>query len=559
MAMEESAHSSLLDELEFPDFFMFSSIEVRVWQIRYRTFFETWRVICSRIPPDVVRLGDIHLELTTDDRYAQQLKVKRIISHPDRKPPRKYNDLALVELEKKVEITPGVCPACIWSKEVYPYDWFEVAGFGYTEYGVPSSSNLLKARLTLVNTTECASAYPADRGLPDGIRADQLCATSPHSDTCQGDSGGPLQTSLYSYQHIAHFLIGVTSFGRFCGHGSYGVYQKIEPHLNWIRSVVRDTLDPLECIQKYKDYVEPMQMPGETEVVDPYFSRVYLHWKDSKTDILCGGTLVDYNVVITSARCTFNSREESPTRISIIDRWAKIVEIERHPGFQQGSYYNDVALIRLDRYIVPAEWIVPVCLPYTSALRGYQIAPETFSCRTPKAPYPQKLQIYLPSKSRCDDQAIANDIEYSSKFPQGLGNAMSCIGTDYRMVPNLVEVDQGGPLLSRDETIIFGVNAYGTDCGSYNPLITTNVAPLIPWIEQFVFKQNVEISKPQEGTLIYVDKTLYIGSTCSTKDGKQGSCALTRNCIDELTRYKKREVEPAICGFVNERVVICCP
>lgn len=300
-------------------------------------------------------------------------------------------------------------------------------------------------------------------------------------------------------------------------------------------------------------------MPGETEVIDPYFSRVYLHWNDSRTDNLCGGTLVDYNVVITSARCTFNSRGEPPSRISIIDRWAQIVEIERHPQFNQGSYYNDVALLRLDRYIAAAEWIVPVCLPYPSALQGYQLAPETFSCRTPKAPYSHKLQIYLPSKSRCNEQTIANDIEYTSRFPQGLGNTMSCIGTDYRMIPYLVAVDQGGPLLSRDETIIFGVNAYGTDCGSNNPLITTNVAPLIPWIERFVFKRNVEIPESQQGSLTYEDKMLYIGSTCRTKDGKRGSCALTRNCGEELSRYKIRVVEPTICGFVQESAVICCP
>lgn len=120
-----------------------------------------------------------------------------------------------------------------------------MAGFGYKEYGGQGSSDLLKARLTLVNTTDCAAAYPAERGLPEGIRADQLCAASPYSDTCQGDSGGPLQTSLFSYQHIVHFLIGVTSFGKFCGHGAYGVYQKVQPHLNWIRSVVKDSLDPI--------------------------------------------------------------------------------------------------------------------------------------------------------------------------------------------------------------------------------------------------------------------------------------------------------------------------
>lgn len=57
----------------------------------------------SSKPPDVVRLGDVNLKLTTDDHYAQQIKVRRVIKHPEYNPRQKYNDLALVELEQKVE------------------------------------------------------------------------------------------------------------------------------------------------------------------------------------------------------------------------------------------------------------------------------------------------------------------------------------------------------------------------------------------------------------------------------------------------------------------------
>lgn len=244
-----------------------------------------------------------------------------------------------------------------------------------------------------------------------------------------------------------------------------------------------------DCVNKYKQCFEPAQMDDETEAVDPYFSRVYLHWEDPKTDNLCGGTLVDYNTVLTSAHCTFNSRGESPTKVSIVNHQAGITEIERHPDFKQGSLYNDVALIRLDKYVRIAKWIAPVCLPYDEALEGHDTTPETFSCRVPKDGFNDKLQIYIPSKSRCSSNDTVYDEEYMARFPEGLGKRFSCFGTEYRLVPGLGEIDAGGPLLSRDETIIFGVNAYATDCGSFKPLITTDVAPLIPWIEKFVLRK----------------------------------------------------------------------
>ncbi|XP_055589994.1 polyserase-2-like [Uranotaenia lowii] len=430
--------------------------------------------------PEVVRLGDVDLTSADDDHFEQQYKVINVFNHPDVKS--MAHNLALLELNQDVKLTPGVCPACIWTKSAYPYDWYDL--------GANANSSLLKTQLAPVEYAECTTKL---KNLSKKVHKDQLCATGTASDSCQGDLGGPIQISMFTYEHLAPFLVGIVTSRGYCNSEDTDIYQKVAPHLKWIKSIVKESLDPLECIQTYRSYLEPMQMEGETEAVDPYFSRVYIHWDDNRTDNLCGGTLVDYNVVLTSAHCTYNIRGEEPTKISIIDHEAKIVEIERHPSFKKGSFYNDVALLRLDRYVNHAKWIAPACLPYPSALEGHDIAPETFSCRTPKAPFENKLQIYIPTRKRCTENDISTDQKYKARFSKGLGNAMSCFGTDYRLVPGLGEIDKGGPLLSRDETIIFGVNAYATDCGSFNPLVTTNVAPLIPWIEQFTLKQTESI------------------------------------------------------------------
>lgn len=133
----------------------------------------------------------------------------------------------------------------MWHEETFPYADLDVAGFGATGYAEDKSPNLLKATISPADHEMCVKSYPSDRGLPQGITGDQLCAVGPHSDTCPGDSGGPLQTTLRTYHRKVAFLVGVTSFGSACGFGSYGVYQKVAPHLKWIESVVKESLDPL--------------------------------------------------------------------------------------------------------------------------------------------------------------------------------------------------------------------------------------------------------------------------------------------------------------------------
>uniref|UniRef100_A0A8D8F687 Serine protease snake n=3 Tax=Culex pipiens TaxID=7175 RepID=A0A8D8F687_CULPI len=430
----------------------------------------------------VVKVGDVNSAIKSDDKFAQEFGVSNVTVHPSYNTRYQYNDLALVELDKDVVLSTGVCPACIWSSAHYPFNWYEVAGVDMTA-AAASKSDSIKVKLSSVESSKCESDLLKSGSLPYGTRHDQFCASSANS--CNQNLGGPIQIPLFTYQHVAPFLVGVKSFRESCD----GVYQRIAPHVGWIETVVGESLNQTDCVNKYKQCFDPAQMDDETEAVDPYFSRVYLHWDDPKTDNLCGGTLVDYNTVLTSAHCTFNSRGESPTKVSIVNHQAGIAEIERHPDFKQGSLYNDVALIRLDKYVRIAKWIAPVCLPYVEALEGHDTTPETFSCRVPKDGFNDKLQIYIPSKSRCSSNDTVYDEEYMARFPEGLGKRLSCFGTEYRLVPGLGEIDAGGPLLSRDETIIFGVNAYATDCGSFKPLITTDVASLIPWIEKFVLRK----------------------------------------------------------------------
>ncbi|XP_058818516.1 serine protease snake-like [Topomyia yanbarensis] len=53
--------------------------------------------------PSVVRLGDVDLQSSEDDEYAQQVNISRFIRHPKHRFSAKYYDIALIQLEQEVK------------------------------------------------------------------------------------------------------------------------------------------------------------------------------------------------------------------------------------------------------------------------------------------------------------------------------------------------------------------------------------------------------------------------------------------------------------------------
>lgn len=53
----------------------------------------------------------------------------------------------------------------------------------------------------------------------------------------QGDSGGPLQK--FHHKHLCMYtIVGVTSFGRYCGTRTPGVYTRVYSYVDWIENIV---------------------------------------------------------------------------------------------------------------------------------------------------------------------------------------------------------------------------------------------------------------------------------------------------------------------------------
>ncbi|XP_073959923.1 tryptase beta-2-like [Choristoneura fumiferana] len=202
------------------------------------------------ITPKIVRLGDKNIaDVYYNQQFPNDKEISRIIVHPQYAPPKKYNDIAIIELvEEVLEFTELVQPACLWTK-------FDTSSLGLeatlTGWGVVDTTNLQSspelqaAEVDIIDSKVCDNLLRSFCSrLWCGMQDGQICAgkLTGGVDACQGDSGGPLQVRIplaIQDQGAMHYVIGVTSFGIGCARASKpGIYTRVSTYIDWIESVV---------------------------------------------------------------------------------------------------------------------------------------------------------------------------------------------------------------------------------------------------------------------------------------------------------------------------------
>ncbi|XP_058451564.1 serine protease snake-like [Malaya genurostris] len=193
-------------------------------------------------PASAIRLGELALDSSNDEAFPEDFSVADLIPHPEYKQSSQYHDIALIKLDRKVTFSPYIRPICLPTDGDISNARSIATGWGTIGYGESTSAMLLKVVLDMFPYEECVGHFEVNRRLKDGLRQEsQLCAGSRNSskDTCQGDSGGPLQIYNDDKVYCTYTIIGVTSFGKFCGlAGSPGVYTKVYQYIPWIENII---------------------------------------------------------------------------------------------------------------------------------------------------------------------------------------------------------------------------------------------------------------------------------------------------------------------------------
>lgn len=176
-------------------------------------------------------------EMTED----AQMRVARIVIHPDYDPAGQANDIALVRLEEiagplvadvpdRDEFVPGA--TALGFASLYEG---ELAARARTASGGSASQlwdRLRQARLFLLDPARCAGL----RGPDGGPARRTICAGSDAADTCVGDSGGPLIEAMPDGDDR---LIGIVSLGSGCARADpVVVYTRVSAYAPWIAATI---------------------------------------------------------------------------------------------------------------------------------------------------------------------------------------------------------------------------------------------------------------------------------------------------------------------------------
>lgn len=117
----------------------------------------------------------------------------------------------------------------------------------------------------------------------------------------------------------------------------------------------------------------------------PFMVSLYDHMKLTHK---CGGTIITDHSILTAAHCLADYRSEPDHLIAVFglvifeyDNKAprrNISELIIHPSFRDGSYHNDLAILKTTEPIIYTNFIQPVILPSTDfAEDDVRIIPHT--------------------------------------------------------------------------------------------------------------------------------------------------------------------------------------
>ncbi|XP_077509024.1 limulus clotting factor C-like [Amblyomma americanum] len=189
-------------------------------------------------------VGKYHRDDTLDDAFVQVRMPQEIHVHDDYDPVKYDADIAMVLLDRPVELTSRVQPICLPSERTSQANIVDgrlgvATGWGQTE-NRSYADVLRQAVIPVVSAQECERAYREGR-FPLTVTSNMFCGgyVKGRVDACTGDSGGPFAfVDETAADRRVWVLEGIVSWGgpRGCGAPNhFGGYTKVAAFIEWIR------------------------------------------------------------------------------------------------------------------------------------------------------------------------------------------------------------------------------------------------------------------------------------------------------------------------------------
>ncbi|XP_068739313.1 chymotrypsinogen B-like [Montipora capricornis] len=167
---------------------------------------------------------------TTD--VQQTFNVNTLIVHEQFETRALRNDIALLKLDRPVQLSEKVATVCLPDKKPDRSANCYITGWGRIKEGRPADA-LQQAKMPITPHEECKKKYR--KGYDRQVH---LCAGEGREGStggCQGDSGIPFVCQTGNTWH----LHGIVSFGeRWCSTVYYTIFTRITTYVSWIQSKI---------------------------------------------------------------------------------------------------------------------------------------------------------------------------------------------------------------------------------------------------------------------------------------------------------------------------------
>ncbi|KAH8273185.1 hypothetical protein KR018_011464, partial [Drosophila ironensis] len=256
-------------------------------------------------------------------------------------------------------------------------------------------------------------------------------------------------------------------------------------------------VDPDECGQQ--EY-STGRIVGGVEAPNgqwPWMAAIFLHGP-KRTEFWCGGSLIGSKYILTAAHCTRDSRQKPfaarqfTVRLGDIDLSTDaepsdpvtfaVKEVRTHERFSRIGFYNDIAILVLDKPVRKSKYVIPVCLP-----KGIRMPPKDRLPGRRATVVGWGTTYYGGKESTSQRQAelpIWRNEDCDRSYFQPINENFVCAGYSDGGV-DACQGDSGGPLMMRYDShwVQLGVVSFGNKCGEPGyPGVYTRVTEYLDWI-----------------------------------------------------------------------------
>ncbi|XP_025090052.1 serine protease 30-like [Pomacea canaliculata] len=229
----------------------------------------------------------------------------------------------------------------------------------------------------------------------------------------------------------------------------------------------------------------------------------------------CGGTIWDYNHILTAAHCiemlqrnsitglvdpqaitVTAGKWESESNLFPYEQQRSVASARIHTGYYNDnkSIANDIALLKLAEPLHPTQLVMKVCHPHASTqlpkkgiVAGWG---QTKDGQTSTPEVQQSVELSLLDQSDCEKHLINY---FPNNMPYDLANGSLCAIDDDLEERDSCQGDSGGPLFANlgtggvDRYTILGIVSYGDGCGKkLKPGVYASVQYYLDWIQNTI-------------------------------------------------------------------------